>query len=163
MSDDNSTSMTMSVEEALKKLAEYQPSSTGTIEIAPYQPTYTGGGLKDYGPGVGISPYDLYPSRIVIPARITVPNKKVAVEPFPEGNTKATVKGGVLQPINQASLTPLKVVFSSDAYKEGSVIFVRSKLGTGHPLAKEIFEAFGKRFILVPEEEVVLVDRNPTT
>lgn len=118
-------------------------------------PGFTGG-----HPEPNISPYTM-PGQFVFPARISVPNKKVAVEPFPATETKVTVKGGVMVPINQASLTPLKVVFDSDTYKTGFVVFVKTKLSTGSIYAKEVFEAFGERFILIPEEEVILVDRLP--
>lgn len=91
--------------------------------------------------------------------RFTVPNKKIAIEPFPAGQAKAEVRGGVLAPINQAALTPLRVIFGSDIVDAESVVYVRSNLPFTTSYGKEIFEAEGKKFILVPETDVVLIDR----
>lgn len=91
--------------------------------------------------------------------RFEVPNKRVAIEPFPVTEKKAAVQGGVLKPMDQSALTGLKVVFGSPSFPEGVTVYVRSKLATGSTYAREVFEAEGRRFILVPEEEVVLLDR----
>lgn len=93
-----------------------------------------------------------------IPPRFDVPNKKVAVEPFPVVEKRAEIKGGVLAPINQSALTGLKVVFPSSTYEVGATVYVRTKLQTGSTYAREIFEVNGTKFILIPEEEVILAD-----
>lgn len=92
-------------------------------------------------------------------SRFNVPNKKVAVEPFPE-TAKAEVKNGVLQPMNAAALTPLKVVYGGGAYWTGQTVYVRSKLRQTTTYGKEVFEVDGKKFILIPEDEVLLVDNH---
>lgn len=92
--------------------------------------------------------------------RFVVPNKKVAVEPFPHVEKRAEVRNGVIAPMSQSALTPLKVVFAS-LYQEGSVVYVRTKLATGSTYAREIFEVEGRKFILIPEEEVVIADHKP--
>lgn len=94
--------------------------------------------------------------------RFEVPNKKVAVEPFPLTEKKAEVKNGVLAPLNQSALTALRVVFWSPGYEVGSKVYVRTKLQTGSIYAREIFKVEGREFILIPEEEVILLDRGDT-
>ncbi len=95
------------------------------------------------------------------PPRFNVPNKRVAVEPFPV-TEKAQVKGGVLQPMNQSALTALRVVFGNASYAVGQVVYVRSKLATTTTYAKEVLEIEGQKFFLLPEEEVLVVDSVPT-
>lgn len=96
----------------------------------------------------------------IAPPRFVVPNKRVAVEPFPDV-PKAQVKGGVMVPMNGSSTTGLKVVFASGPYLEGQVVYVRSKLKDGSTYGKDVMEVGGKRFILLPEEEVLVVDTQP--
>jgi hypothetical protein len=90
-------------------------------------------------------------------------NNRVAVEPFPEAS-KAEVKNGVLQPMNTAALTPLTVVFGAEisdfdeGLLPGDVVYVRTKLRNSTTYGKEVFEANGQKFILIPLEEIVLVD-----
>jgi hypothetical protein len=90
--------------------------------------------------------------------RFLVPNKKVAAEPFPAAGQQARVVKGVVQPMNQSVLVPLKVVFQSGEFAPGWTVYVRTKLRDSSLIGKEVFEAGGQPFILVPEEEVVLVD-----
>jgi len=104
--------------------------------------------------------YTFTPSVYVFPPRFSVPNKRVAVEPFPPA-PKAEVKGGVIAPMNQASLTGLRVVFGSPNLPVGNLVYVRSKLQATTTYAKEIFEVEGQRFILIPEDDVLLVDTTP--
>lgn len=91
--------------------------------------------------------------------RFHVPGKRVALEPFPAATKKAEVKGGVLVPLNQAALTGLRVVFSSDGYNEGQVAYVRSGLPQTTSYAKQVYEVAERKFILVPEDEVLLLER----
>lgn len=91
-------------------------------------------------------------------SRFAVPNKQVAVEPFPAA-PKAEVQGGVLRPMNQAAVTPLRIVFPSEGFQVGHIVYVRSKLPHTTTYAKEIFEVSGKQFILLPETDVLLVER----
>jgi hypothetical protein len=93
--------------------------------------------------------------------RFIVPNKRVAVEPFPAEVKQTTVKNGVLAPMTESSLVKLKVVFGSDEYPEGYSIYVRRTVAQKTTYGQEVFEAEGKRFILLPEAEVVLVERYP--
>lgn len=97
-----------------------------------------------------------------IPPRYRVPNKKVAIEPFPATEKKAEVRGGVLAPMNQSSLTPLRVVFGSEEFRKDEIVWVRSHLPSTTTYGREVFEVGGQRFILVPETDVLVVDRNPS-
>lgn len=118
----------------------------GNFPGGPYQPDYT-----------PYQPYTFTPFVQVVAPRFTTPNKRVAVEPFPPV-TKAEVKGGVIVPMNQSNLTGLRVVFGSASFGEGWLLYVRSKLQSTTNYAKEVLEADGRKFILIPEEDVVLVD-----
>lgn len=115
--------------------------------------------LPEFQPMWSYTTYPIYPIYTPYTPRFEVPNKKVAVEPFPVVEKKAEVRGGVLAPMNQSALTGLKVVFGSPAFVEGTTVYVRTKLQTGSTYAREIFEVEGRKFILVPEEEIVLLDR----
>lgn len=90
-----------------------------------------------------------------------VPQGRVAVEPFP-ATSKTEVRGGVLQPMNQSSLISLFVVFDGNAkdgpLSPGDKVHVRSKLAHTTTYAKDVFEIEGKKFILIPEEEVLVVE-----
>ena len=90
--------------------------------------------------------------------RFIVPNKRVAVEPFPVTDKKSEVVGGVLRPMNAAALTRLKVVFHSEMAPAGSFVYVRSKLASTTTYGKEKFEIEGKEFILLPLEEILVTE-----
>lgn len=92
------------------------------------------------------------------PSQFTVPNKRVALEPFPT-STGTEVVNGVLRPKNQAALIGLKVVFGNDQFHEGAICYVRADKNRTTLWGKEVLEVDGKKFLLVPEEEVVLMDR----
>lgn len=83
----------------------------------------------------------------------------IPVEPFPEA-PKAAVKGGVLQPMNQGALVRLAVLFPTKNYYVGQAVYVRSKLAQTSLYARDVFEVDGKRFILIPEDEVILADQD---
>jgi len=90
-----------------------------------------------------------------------VMNDMLAVEPFKDEDRKIQVEGGVIKPINQAQLTPLKVLFTSFKYEEydyqaGDVVLVRSKLHHDSIYNRSIYEWDGVRFILIPVKEVVM-------
>lgn len=93
----------------------------------------------------------------LFPPRFSIPNKQVAVEPFPPA-AKAEVKGGVVVPMNRSNLTGLRVVFDSGAYQVGWQVFVRSSLSYSTTYGKEVFEVEGQKFILIPEDQVILLD-----
>jgi hypothetical protein len=118
---------------------------------------YPNGGVVGYGQGVvgfggggGFAPY--YP-------RYQVPNKCVALEPFPAVQNE--IVNGVLRPKNQASLVALKVIFGNETFTEAQVCYVRYGRNQTSLWAKEVLEVGGLKFIVVPETEIVLVDRLP--
>lgn len=125
-----------------------------------FDPAYSPGILPTWPVG-GVSTFKWDPLYTPPLPRFDVPNKRVAVEPFPTTERKAEVRGGVLQPMNQSALTGLKVVFPTTALGEGFLVYVRTRLATSSTYAKEVFEVEGRKFILIPEEEIVLVDRTP--
>jgi hypothetical protein len=110
-----------------------------------------------YNNGYQPLPFTYTPMIQIMPPRFTTPNKRVAVEPFPPA-PKAEIRGGVLAPMSQTSLTGLRVVFGSASFGEGWLLYVRTKLQGTTTYAKEVLEVDGRKFILIPEEDVVLVD-----
>jgi hypothetical protein len=102
------------------------------------------------------------PTIFTLPPRFGVPNKQVAVEPFPaQAKDRNRVKGGVLEVANSSNLVKLKVVFSSESFQEGQYVYVRSKIAQSTTYGQEVFEAEDRKFILLPEHEIVLVERYP--
>lgn len=89
-----------------------------------------------------------------------VPNKRVAVQPLPETENKPKVQNGVLVPPRAALLSGQPVVFRSTGFDVGDVAFIRADRRSASLWGKEIFEVEGKKFILVPEDEVLLLKRS---
>jgi hypothetical protein len=83
------------------------------------------------------------------------PNGRVAVEPIPQ-TARTEAKHGIIAPMNQAGIVPVKVLFDSDEFEANTTVYVRTRINTTTTYGKEIFEAEGKRFILIPKDEVVL-------
>lgn len=102
--------------------------------------------------------YSFFPAPL---PRFNVPNKRLAVQPFPSTERKNEAKGGVIKPLNQAELTPLRVVFGSDFAPAGAIVYVRSDLPLTTAYAKPgvAYEVDGQKFILIPETDVALIDR----
>lgn len=92
--------------------------------------------------------------------RFTVPNKHIAVEPFPSQSLEKEIKGGVLVLKQKGSLQQLRVIFGNEDYAIGQAVYLRSERYTA-TWAKEVFEVEGVRFIVIPETEVLLVNRFP--
>lgn len=81
----------------------------------------------------------------------------IAVEPIPPRTTEGTVKNGVLQPVTRSALVAVKVVFDGRGVEAGDIAYVRSNLDRTTAYGKEVFEIEGKRFIVIPEEEAIVV------
>jgi hypothetical protein len=95
------------------------------------------------------------------PPRFHVPNKRVALEPFPDTAAAPKIVNGVLQ-VKMNGLTGLKVVFGNENFPEGSICYIRSDRNRTSTWGKAeaSFDVDGKKFILVPEDEIILVDRH---
>lgn len=86
-------------------------------------------------------------------------NSRVACEPLPQGYTTVrTEMHGRISLLKNKGLVPLQVIFSSDKYAPGDVVYVRGDV-THHPWSKEVYEVDDVKFVLVPEEFVVMVDK----
>lgn len=96
-------------------------------------------------------------------------NKKVAVEPFPVKGVEVKVSSGFGTVSQKTDLTGLKVIFPNEAadrpdldrlvLNPGNTVYVRGE-ASAHQWAKEVFELHGKKFIMLPEEFILLVDRS---
>jgi hypothetical protein len=85
-------------------------------------------------------------------------NKKIACEPFPSTVVEKEIKNGMVIAKQKNTLQKLKVVFDSGSLLVGSFIWVKSEMFQAF-WAKEIYEINEIKFILVPEEQVVLVEK----
>ena len=94
---------------------------------------------------------------------LTPPNL-VAVEPFPDMSVKLQSHGdGAIKATrieNKVAGVWLKVIFASENFRfsPGMKVMVHGKQ-FGMPWAKEVQEFEGRRFILVPEKEIMVIDR----
>lgn len=89
-------------------------------------------------------------------------NENVAVEPFPTNQVEKEVRNGLAVIKQKSSLQPLKVVFSGfggTEYGAGSIVYVRADQCVA-TWAKDVFDLNGKKFILVPKNQVVLVEKD---
>lgn len=84
--------------------------------------------------------------------------KKVAVTPFPP-KPKSEVRGGVVAPMNAANLVALTVEVDGDhGIPAGHRVYVRSRLAYTSTYADEVFELYNRKFILIPLEEVLVIE-----
>ncbi|NBT57434.1 hypothetical protein EBT16_01495 [bacterium] len=89
-------------------------------------------------------------------------NENLAVEPFPTNQVEKEVKNGLAFVKQKSSLQPLKVVFSDFSkteYAVGYTVYVRADQCVS-TWAKDVFELNGKKFILVPKNQVILVEKD---
>lgn len=89
-------------------------------------------------------------------------NENVAVEPFPTNQVEKEVRNGLAVIKQKSSLQPLRVVFPDflgDEYPTGSTVYVRADQCVA-TWAKDVFELNGKKFILVPKNQVILVEKD---
>lgn len=88
-------------------------------------------------------------------------NKRIAVEPFPSFGIETKNKNAFTTVVQKTDLIPLRVVFASDTLLEvrpGDVVYVRGETQQ-HQWSKEVFELGGKKFIFIPEDVIVLLNR----
>ena len=96
-----------------------------------------------------------------------VPNSRVACEPFPENVVNKEMFKGVARPQQRGALTKLKVVFRGGGERVGQGdlfpgydVYVKSDLFKAN-WAMEIYTKGEKKFILVPIDQIMLIDPNP--
>lgn len=98
----------------------------------------------------------MYEKEMVAPAGPRSVNKLVALTPFENKGVEKTTRNGFTTAKNKGSLTALTVVFNSGSFYYGTTVYVRSSLAFEQVGAEE-FELDGKKFILVPEDRILLV------
>ena len=86
-------------------------------------------------------------------------NNEIAVEPFVNTALEGKNLGGFAVIAQRVELYPVKVVFGNERIPDGSTVWVIGD-ATKHPFAKNIFEIKGKKFIMLPESFIKLVE-NP--
>ena len=89
-------------------------------------------------------------------------NENVAVEPFPTNQVEKEVRNGLAVIKQKSTLQPLKVMFSDfweTEYAVGSTVYVRADQCVA-TWAKDVFDLNGKKFILVPKNQVILVEKD---
>lgn len=88
-----------------------------------------------------------------------VPNKSVALEPFPTLAVEKQIKGGFATAKQKEALYGLKVVFGDEEgnYQPGMTCYVRGE-HTPHDWVRKIYEVDGKKFIIVPTMFVAIVE-----
>lgn len=93
---------------------------------------------------------------------IVAVNGKVACEPFPLMSVEKEQRGGMVVPKQKGTLTKLAVKYTSGKFGQvayvprGASVWVRSEQFTLQ-WAKDVFEWEGVKFILVPEDQIVMV------
>ena len=89
-------------------------------------------------------------------------NRLVATEPFPDASIRPPDKtDGFVTTAQRGTLTPLKVVFNSSdddiSLQAGETVWVRAELFKA-PWAQQVMIRGDKKFILVPQDLIVLVE-----
>lgn len=85
-------------------------------------------------------------------------NKLIAVEPPQTTAIERKVVGGIAAPVHRVALVPLKVVFGNTEIFNGSTVWVNAGLVNNQKWSTEVFEAKGKRFCLMPEANISLIE-----
>ncbi len=93
--------------------------------------------------------------------RFSSVNKQLAVEPFTTTATTSRVVNGIAVIDSKITITGLKVVFGSERFPTGSTVYLRTDVINKHVWSKEIYTLEDKRFILVPEDAVILLAVEP--
>ena len=84
-------------------------------------------------------------------------NRKIACEPFPINVVEKENRHGMVLARQKGTVTPLKVLFRYQNVYALSTVYVKSE----HAMslwAKEVYDVEGIKYILVPEEAVLLVE-----
>lgn len=80
----------------------------------------------------------------------------VATEPFETTEVQVEMRSGFAWTAQANALTPLKAIFGAKGFDEDlEVVYVKAS-DCKAPWAKNVYEANGKKFILVPKANVVL-------
>lgn len=85
-------------------------------------------------------------------------NKKIACVPPEQKGAELKVAHGMAVIQHRSSLMALRVVFGNEGgISPGFTIYLPEQLKQ-QPWASQVYEINGQKFILVPEEQIVLVD-----
>lgn len=91
------------------------------------------------------------------PAKITSSfGPRIAVEPFKNTSAEKKQIGAIVTFAQKVELAPLRVVFGNEKVGTGALVHVPANLYT-QKWAQQVFELEGRKFILLPESEIVLV------
>jgi hypothetical protein len=82
-------------------------------------------------------------------------NKKIACVPPENVGVETEVKSGFAAAKHRSSLMALKVVFGNDEYPAGSTVYLPA--GAKQPWVTQVHELNGEKFVLVPEDQIILV------
>jgi hypothetical protein len=85
-------------------------------------------------------------------------NDKIACKPFPSMSVEKDFKGGMVVPKQKGTIQKLEVVFPSSNLAP-SAIWVRAEQFTLQ-WAKDIFDLDGVKFILVPKDQILLIQQS---
>ena len=86
-------------------------------------------------------------------------NGRVACQPFENVGVGKQVygQGTFVTGKYKNNLLETSVVFGSDKFAVGTVVFVDSARLAAHEWTRAVYEVGGQKFILVPENEILLV------
>jgi hypothetical protein len=87
---------------------------------------------------------------------VTVPNNCIACEPFASLAIQTENRTGFVMVKQRSSLLKTKVIFGNGEYVPGDEIYISAQDTAAHPYCKEVFEAEGFKFILVPVAQIRL-------
>jgi hypothetical protein len=85
-------------------------------------------------------------------------NRKIACSPFARKSIEVKVQKGFGSVAQKLALTPLRVLFGNDDVPAGSVVYLRGDT-MKQTWASEEFELDGQTVILVPQDQIQLVER----
>lgn len=86
-----------------------------------------------------------------------VPNRRVACSPFQAKSVEVKIKNAFATVSQKTELTQMEVVFGNERYRPGTFVYVKGDVLT-LPWTREVFELAGKKFVMVPEDLIQLVE-----
>lgn len=88
-------------------------------------------------------------------------NKVIAcLAPNSVQQEEAAVVNGVRSSVHRTGMTRLEVKYGNSEIPVGSYIYIPTTLARNQKWSSEIFDLNGDRLVFVPEQSILLVDRN---